>query len=123
MNIFPGRRAEQSRRCAASRGKLGGEGPATFEFDIIATGRQRACARGGYRLQLENGKPSAFTEWPRYYESPDREAKLEAMRMSWRARTKSWRAPSPRQGGDRAESRFLATMSHEIRTPLNGILG
>ena len=52
-------------------------------------------------------------------------------RSSWRARRKSWNAPTRRlsnwrkaaEAASRAKGEFLANMSHEIRTPLNGVIG
>jgi signal transduction histidine kinase len=106
-------------------GKLGGEGPATFEFDIIAKSGSRVSLEAGTRLQLEDGKPIGIHGVAR--DITDRkhaEDKLESYADELARKNEELAgALAAAREATELKGRFLATMSHEIRTPLNGILG
>src|SRR5262249_15118580 len=104
---------------------LGGEGPATFEFDILARDGKHASLEAGTRLQFEAGRPIGAHGVAR--DVTDRklaEEKLESYaREVARKNQELAGALATAKEATELKSRFLATMSHEIRTPLNGILG
>jgi two-component system sensor histidine kinase/response regulator len=105
--------------------KLGGEGPTTYELDIIAKDGRRVSLEVSARLQLEDGKPIGIHGVAR--DITDRkiaEAKLESYASELARKNEELAdALTAAKEGTELKSRFLATMSHEIRTPMNGVLG
>jgi two-component system sensor histidine kinase/response regulator len=105
--------------------KLGGEGPTTLEFDIIAKSGKRVSLEVATRLQLEAGNPIGIHGVAR--DITDRklaEEKLESYALELARKNEELAtALAAAKEVTELKSRFLATMSHEIRTPLNGILG
>jgi PAS domain S-box-containing protein len=105
--------------------KLGGDGPTTFEFDIISKSGKRVSLEVSTRLQLENGQPIGIHGVAR--DITDRkvaEEKLESYaRELARKNDELASALAGAKEATELKSRFLATMSHEIRTPMNGIAG
>jgi PAS domain S-box-containing protein len=120
--IAPEARADILQKVA---GKLGGEGPTTYEFDIIAKNGQRVSLEVSTRLQIEDGRPIGIHGVAR--DITDRklaEEKLESYAQELARKNEELAgALTAAREVTELKSRFLATMSHEIRTPLNGILG
>ncbi len=98
--------------------KLGGEGPTTYEFDILAKDGRRVSLEASTRLQLEDGKPIGIHGVARDITG----RKLAEAELA-RNNTELAAALAAAKEATELKSRFLATMSHEIRTPMNGILG
>jgi PAS domain S-box-containing protein len=99
-------------------GKLGGEGPTTYEFDILVKDRQRVSLEASMRLQLAAGKPIGIHVVARDIT----ERKLAEAELAGKNRELGAALAAAKEATE-LKSRFLATMSHEIRTPMNGILG
>jgi PAS domain S-box-containing protein len=98
--------------------KLGGEGPTTFEFDIVAKDGRRVSLEASTRLQLEDGKPIGIHGVARDITG----RKLAEAELARKNRELAFALAAAKEATE-LKSRFLATMSHEIRTPMNGILG
>ena len=105
--------------------KLGGDGPTTFEFDIISKSGERVSLEVSTRLQLENGQPIGIHGVARdITDRKQAEEKLESYaRELARKNEELATALASAKEATELKGRFLATMSHEIRTPMNGIAG
>jgi PAS domain S-box-containing protein len=98
--------------------KLGGEGPTTYEFDILAKDGRRVSLEASTRLQIENGKPIGIHGVARDITG----RKLAEAELARKNKELAVALEAAKEATE-LKSRFLATMSHEIRTPMNGILG
>ena len=113
--VAPGQWEEVRRKID---GKLGGEGPTTYEFQIVAKDGRSVSLEVSTRLQIEHGNPTGIHGVARDVTDRKR-AEMELARKN----AELAGALAAAREATELKSRFLATMSHEIRTPMNGILG